>query len=224
MPTLAEAEALVRDLDGRPRMMVNQNFRFRPYYVQMRQWMRDNRAGHRLQRSIAAASGLIRNREEKYPYIERQPFVRGETRLMIEEVLIHRIDVARWLCGPLELIAARTGAQLRPNSRGSRRQRCCSSTGERGAPVVIDGNFMSHGHTERSQDRVEINRRARPHPVGGQRAAPDRTAHRRTLRFDEAVAYQQSFDATNRAFRRRPAGRHAIPDLGRRQSRDAAPG
>jgi predicted dehydrogenase len=37
-PVLAEAEALVRAVDGRVRLMVHENWRFRPYYRQARRW------------------------------------------------------------------------------------------------------------------------------------------------------------------------------------------
>ena len=43
-----------------------------------------------------------------FPDLVRQPFMAHEKRLMIAEVLIHHLDVVRWLCGPLRLVAART--------------------------------------------------------------------------------------------------------------------
>ena len=38
-PTLAEAEALVRRLEGKSRLMVHENWRFRPWYRELKRWI-----------------------------------------------------------------------------------------------------------------------------------------------------------------------------------------
>jgi predicted dehydrogenase len=195
MPSLDEAEALVRDVGGRVRMMVNQNFRFRPYYQRMAAWIREGRLGTLRGCTInTRSSGLLRDAQGRYPYIERQPFVRGEKRLMIEEVLIHRIDIARWLCGPLELVAART-VHACDELAGESEAATLFVTKERGVPVAVDGNFASHGYPAQSHDRVEIagekgrvlleNDVLRLHGP-----APEE------IRFEHAAVYQESFDRT----------------------------
>lgn len=194
VPTLADAESLVSTLDGRARVMVNQNFRFRPYYQVMSQWITSGRLGLITGSSInCRSSGLLPDATGRYPYIERQPFVRGERRLMIEEVLIHRLDIARWLCGPLEVVAART------------RHGCADVVGESeatvflqardGFAVVVDGNFGAVGYPALSHDRVEI--------IGTRgRIEFNENVLRlfgpepQEIRYEQAIAYQASFDAT----------------------------
>jgi len=156
MPSVADAEQLVGDARNRSRIMVNQNFRFRPYFQLMKQWIDEGLVGELTSCTIdCRSSGLLRNANGNYPYIERQPFVRREPRMMIEEVLIHRIDIARWLCGPLRLLAARTLHSC-PELLGESEASIFLAAGARGFPVVVDGNFASAGYPALSQDRVEI--------------------------------------------------------------------
>lgn len=195
VPTFDDAEALVSQLPADARIMVNQNFRFRPYYQWIEAWIREGRLGAISGCTInTRSSGLLRDANGHYPYIERQPFVRGERRLMIEEVLIHRIDIARWLCGPLAVIAAHTHRGC-PELVGESEASLLLVVRASGAPVVVDGNFASHGYPELSHDRVEI---------AGEHARV--LLERDVLRlfgpqpeehvFVHAEAYQQSFDAT----------------------------
>lgn len=194
VPTYAEAEALVAEIAGGPRVMVNQNFRFRPYYVKMREWIDAGRVGEISGCTIQTRScSLLPDAEGRFPYIERQPFVRHEKRGMIEEVLIHRVDFARWLLGELELVAARTAYRSPEIDGESEATLLC--TARNGAAVVVDGNFMSHGYPKLSHERVEIaGAKARIllerdvlHLFGPE---PEE------IRYEHAVVYQQSFDAT----------------------------
>ena len=192
-PTLAEAEALVRDVGGNIRLMVHENWRFRTYYRQIRQWMADGTLGRLSSCSILVYnSGLLPTSDGCYPALERQPFFRTEPRLLVAETLIHHIDVARWLFGPLELVAGRllrtsdavvgeTAATLLLENRG-------------GAPIIVAGNLTCPGYPPHHRDRVEI--------IGARgsiRMESDRLvvagAEQRELVYDHPTAYQQSFDA-----------------------------
>jgi len=195
VPSYEEAGALVRELRGGARIMVNQNFRFRPYYQRIAAWIREGRLGALTGMTInTRSSSLLPDASGRYPYIERQPFVRGEKRLMIEEVLIHRLDIARWLCGPLELVAARTRhtcSELAGESEAS----LLLALREGGMPVVVDGNFASHGYPVLSHDRVEL--------AGMKgRVLLERDVLRlfapqaEEVNYVHAEAYQQSFDGT----------------------------
>ena len=44
-PTLAEAASLVADIGGRVRLMVHENWRFRPHYRRIAGWLRDGHIG-----------------------------------------------------------------------------------------------------------------------------------------------------------------------------------
>lgn len=195
VPTLAEAEALVNDIGGRVRVMVNQNFRFRPHYQKMSGWIRDGIMGELTGCTIACrSSGLLRGADGRYPAIERQPFIRTEARMTIAEVLIHRVDVARWLCGPLRLVAAVT-ANTCDQLIGETEATMLFETRDTGMPVVVDGNLACAGYTPLSQDRVElIGRRSRVMLDNDhlRLIGPVQEA----IQYDYATFYQQSFDAT----------------------------
>ncbi len=199
VPEIDEATALAALARGRARIMVNQNFRFRPYYERMKEWIDSGRIGALSGCTIACrSSGLLPDASGRYPYIERQPYVRHEARLMIAEVLIHRLDVARWLCGPMSLVAARarrscvevigeTEATLFFETRGNR------------VPVLVDGNFASAGYPAQSVDRVEI--------VGSRaRIAMDHDVLRlhgpesEEVQYEPVSSIQESFDRTMQHF------------------------
>ena len=192
-PTLAEAEALVRDVDGRIRLMVHENWRFRPYYRQIRRWLADGILGRLSSCSILVfSSGLLPNAEGRYPALERQPFFGTEPRLLVAETLIHHIDVARWLFGPLQLVGARllrTSVVVVGETAAT-----LLLEDEAGAPIVVSGNLTCPGYPQQHRDRVEI--------VGARasmRMENDRLvvagAEQREVVYDHPSAYQESFDA-----------------------------
>src|SRR5205807_3061659 len=106
-------EALARTTAGEIRLMVHENWRFRPWYRQMARWLSDGRIGDLLYCNISMfSSGLLDNENGRRPALERQPSLRTEDRLMIADVLIHHLDVARWLLGPLQVAYARSARTL----------------------------------------------------------------------------------------------------------------
>lgn len=199
VPTLDDAETLVARLDRDVRLMVNQNFRFRPHYQRIRRWIDEGRLGEIRGATISCrSSGLLRGADGRYPAIERQPFIRTEARMLIEEVLIHRIDAARWLCGPLELIGAATACTC-PELVGESEATMLFRNPIGGSAVVVDGNLASAGYPPLSQDRVElIGTRARvmlDHHVL-RLFGPEEL----TIANDYPVAFQQGFDGVARHF------------------------
>src|SRR5215469_15266546 len=73
------------------------------------QWLGAAEVGLLLQADMAMlSSGLLPDASGRFPDLVRQPFMAREKRLMIAEVLIHHLDVVRWLCGPLRVVTART--------------------------------------------------------------------------------------------------------------------
>ena len=193
--SIDEAAELTLWLQGRSRVMVNQNFRFRPYFQRAHEWLSEGRLGALTGLTISTrSSGLVRSADGTYPYIERQPFVRTEKRLMIEEVLIHRIDIARWLVGPLSVIGAvaRHGC---PELAGESEAAILFSTRQHGIPVVVEGNLTAHGLPQTpARDRMEL---------VGERGRILFDGDVLSLHADEseehvyahADAYQQAFDA-----------------------------
>ena len=89
------------------------------------------------------SSGLVRDASGRFPDLVRQPFMAHEKRLMIAEVLIHHIDVVRWLLGPLRLVAART-AHTVPEVAGETLATIFLETAA-GAPVIVGGALAAPG-------------------------------------------------------------------------------
>lgn len=196
LPSYAEARRFVATTGATARVMVNQNFRFRPWYQQMHRWVRDGVLGELTGLTISCrSSGLLPDARGLLPYVERQPFVRTERRLLIEEVLIHRIDVARWIAGELRLVGAQTRCSV-PGLAGESEASLLFAVTETGVPVTVDGNLASFGYPAApAHDRVEI--------IGTRgRVMLDHDRLRRygdaveEIRYDHAQAYQASFDAT----------------------------
>ncbi len=197
-PTLAEAEALVAGLGEGARLMVHENWRFRPQYRLLRSWMEDGRVGSPSSVSIALRhSGFLADATGTRPALVRQPFTAEEPRLMVGETLIHHLDLARWLLGPLRLLAARL-QRLVPECRGETAATLLLSTAS-GAPVTIEGHGACPGYPPRGEDRLEL--------IGARASIRFRHGRLELLgdrpeaaEFDSAAAYQASFDACIRHF------------------------
>lgn len=154
-PTLAEAELLVTDIGSRVRLMVHENWRFRPHYRRIGEWLREGRIGAiRTATMTLFTSGLIPDASGRAPAIERQPMFATLERLLVMEVLIHHIDTLRFLAGPLTLRSAAIGRSC-PLVRGEDRASIFMTTATGGAVTVV-ADFMAHGHPAALRDRLEI--------------------------------------------------------------------
>ena len=100
------------------------------------------------------SSGLLPDATGKRPALERQPFMAHERRLAIAEVLIHHIDVLRWLLGPLKLLSARTAHKL-AEVEGETLASLFLETAA-GAPVTLIGDMAAPGFPPRTDDRLEL--------------------------------------------------------------------
>jgi D-apiose dehydrogenase len=192
-PTFDEAERLMADVGGRIRVMVHENWRFRPAYRRMAEWIARTDPGPLLQACVTMHnSGFLPDAQGLCPALERQPFFRTEPRLLIAETLIHHIDVVRWLAGPLRLIAARA---LR-TSDAVVGETCATLLLETqsGAPIAIQGNGTVPGLPACGSDDVYLvyqrgTVRLRDHRLVFEGLAPE------TAAFDPDASYQASFDA-----------------------------
>lgn len=153
-PTLGGAEALVADLGG-TRLMVHENWRFRPHYRRIADWLERGRVGDvRTVRMSLLTSGLVPDADGRLPALIRQPMLATLDRFLVMEVLIHLVDTLRFLLGPLTLLGARLG---KPSHavRGEDRASLLLTTSE-GAAVTLVGDFMAHGHPAAQSDHLEI--------------------------------------------------------------------
>jgi len=154
-PTFAEAASLVADVSGRVRLMVHENWRFRPHYRRIAGWLRDCRVGeiHTVTMSLFT-SGLIVDASGHAPAIDRQPMFATLDRLLVMEVLIHHVDTLRFLLGPLTLTGASLGRSC-PLVRGEVRAAILMRTAA-GAAVTLVGDLAAHGYPAAQRDHLEI--------------------------------------------------------------------
>jgi D-apiose dehydrogenase len=153
-PTLDEATTLVDDLSG-VRLMVHENWRFRPHYRLIGAWLREERVGEpRTVTMSLLTSGLLPDERGALPALVRQPMFAALDRLLVMELLIHLVDTLRYLLGPLTLEHAQLGRSCHA-VRGEDRA-ALALTAANGAALSLVGDLMAHGHPAEQYDRLEI--------------------------------------------------------------------
>jgi predicted dehydrogenase len=190
-PTLAEAELLTRMVTARIRLMVHENWRFRPWYRELKRWIAAGELGEIVMANIATInSGFLPDATGRRPAFERQPFMQTEERLMIAEVLIHHLDVMRYLCGELRVASARA---LRTVPCVGETAAAISLETATGAPVQVVGTYAAAGYPPRAPDRLEV--------VGSRASAVLEgnilrllASAPREIAYDADQGYQASFD------------------------------
>jgi predicted dehydrogenase len=156
-PTFDAAAQLVADvtaIDGM-RLMVHENWRFRPYYRQIAQWLQADRIGrvHQAQMTLLS-SGLIPDPQGVLPALERQPFLATLDRALVMEILIHHIDTLRFLLGEMTVVHARTGRHSAALA-GEDRATIAFETAA-GATVLLLANLGAHGEPPALADRFTL--------------------------------------------------------------------
>jgi predicted dehydrogenase len=154
-PTVREAEELIAYVGGRVRFMVHENYRFRPHYVQVAQWLREGRVGDITHaRMLVRSQGMIEVNGVAPFLLNRQPYLKDFRRLLIFEVLIHHLDVMRVLLGPLEVIAARTATVNK--ALAGEDVAVVLLGGRNNLTAILDGNISAPGYGPMPMDRLEI--------------------------------------------------------------------
>ncbi len=193
-PTLAEAQGLVAEVEGRARLMVHENWRFRAYYREAAAWLRSGAIGRPFAARLSVVtSGTLPDEAGRFPALERQPFMRDETRMLVAEVLIHHLDTLRFLLGPLRVIACalhRTCADLAGEDTA-----LIQLAGPDGLAVQVFASFAAHGAPPAAADHLEIFG-----PSGAIRLAGGdltmRGRETRAVAYDLAATYGESYAAT----------------------------
>ena len=192
-PTLAEARALVDAVNPRSRLMVHENWRFRPWYRRVATWLLAGRLGNVQQVRLSwLNSGLLPDTRGLRPIIAKQPYMGRLQRLMVAEVLIHHLDVLRWLFGPLRIESAvlRHGCEAVSGESSA----TIVLVAANGAEVLLEGDMMAVGHPARPQDMLEITgERGRISLQSSTLVLDSERPERQT--FDLDAGYQASFDA-----------------------------
>jgi predicted dehydrogenase len=154
-PTVAEADALIRDVGERVRFMVHENYRFRPHYVEMKSWLDAGRVGEiQHARMQVRSSGMVSLTTDPPPLLKRQPYLKHFKRLLIFEVLIHQLDVLRTFLGPLTVVDVQT-AKVNQELAGED-VAVIALRGRGGLTCVLDGNISAAGYAPLPVDRLEI--------------------------------------------------------------------
>jgi predicted dehydrogenase len=192
-PTYDEARALVTEVCGKTRLMVHENWRFREYYRQMRQWVDEGFTGPLVQAQMSLlTSSFLPDADGKLPGIVRQPFMAQLDRALVMEVLIHHIDTLRFLLGELTLVHSQLG-KLSTAIVGEDRASLCLVSAS-GTVVHLIANFCVHGAPPAQGDHLVL-----IGENGTLRLAGDTlTAHgteSRELKYDMQNAYADSYAA-----------------------------
>jgi predicted dehydrogenase len=154
-PTVREAEELIAYVGERVRFMVHENYRFRPHYVQVKQWLDEGRVGAVTHaRMVVRSAGMIEVDGVPPFLLNRQPYLKDFRRLLIFEVLIHHLDVMRTLLGSMTVISAQT-AKVNKTLAGED-VAVILMHGREDLTAVIDGNISAPGYGPLPVDRLEI--------------------------------------------------------------------
>jgi predicted dehydrogenase len=153
--TVAEAKALIAEVGERVRFMVHENYRFRPHYMTVREWIAAGKIGEpRHAQMSVRCSGLVSLDGETPWLINRQPYLTTFDRNIVFETMIHHLDVMRLLFGPLEVRAAHLG-WLNGNLKGEDTASIVLE-GRDGFIAVADGCLVAPGYPPLPSDRFEV--------------------------------------------------------------------
>jgi predicted dehydrogenase len=193
-PTLQQAIELAADVKNQTRLMVHENWRFRGYYRDAAAWLREGRIGAVKQAQLTLlTSGVLPGADGLRPALERQPFMRGEKRMLVAEVLIHHLDSLRMLLGPLRVTAA--GLSRTFSEMAGEDGAVIQMKAEAGTTVTVFASFAAHGFPAAQVDRLDILGETGTIRLDGAllTCAGAQPAERR---YDLAVEYQGSYNRT----------------------------
>jgi len=153
--TVREAEALVADVGERVRFMVHENYRFRPHYRIVRDWIEQGRIGEPRHAAMTVrCSGLVSLNGETPFLVDRQPYLTGFDRNIVFETMIHHLDIMRCTLGPLKVVSAVLG-RINMDLPGEDTATIVLR-GEGGLVAVADGTLTAPGYQPLPADRYEV--------------------------------------------------------------------
>jgi len=193
-PDLQQAIELAADVGDQTRLMVHENWRFRGYYRDAAAWLREGRIGNVKQAQLTLlTSGVLRGPDGLRPALERQPFMRGESRMLVAEVLIHHLDTLRMLLGPLRVTAASLSRSY--SDMAGEDGAVIQLRAGNGAGVTVFASFAAHGFPAVQVDRLDILGDKGSIRLDGPQLAcsGDAPAERH---YDLAAEYQGSYNRT----------------------------
>lgn len=136
--SLAEAEEATRIAEeAQILLVVHENFRFQPWFVEIRRMLEEGRVGELYQVSFRLRPG---DGQGPRAYLDRQPYFQTMERLLVHETAIHFIDTFRFLLGEVETVFARL-RRLNPAIAGEDAGIILFEF-ESGARALFDGNRL----------------------------------------------------------------------------------
>lgn len=192
-PSLAQAQAIVAGLAGSARLMVHENWRFRPHYRQIAGWLQCGVIGEpRAFRLETIGGGLVPPPGGgSPPALVRQPFFADLERLIVWETLVHHLDVLAFLLGPLVIRSASLD-RLSPHVRGEDTALVQLEAGPTSG--VIFASMAAAGRAK--GDRLLILGTGGAIELDGARLSVDGRQGVEQIELDLEAAYQGSYDAT----------------------------
>jgi 3-isopropylmalate dehydrogenase len=128
---------------GKSRFMVHENWRWQPWYREIKRLLNDGVLGewHTLSTRMRLGDGWARD-----AYLARQPFFRDYPRLLVFETGVHFLDTFRFLGGEIDSVYARM-RRLNPGIAGEdAAQIVCGF--ESGATAIFDGGRYNETEAE----------------------------------------------------------------------------
>ncbi len=127
------------------RLFIHENFRFQPWYRQIRQLIQQGLIGEPWQATFHLRPG---DGQGPQAYLERQPYFQKMERFLVHETAIHWIDTFRYLMGEVTAVSADL-RRLNPAIAGEDAGMIQFAFAS-GARSVFDGNRLSdHAATNR---------------------------------------------------------------------------
>lgn len=137
--SLQEARQVMDEADAAgTAVVIHENFRFQPWYRQIRRVLESGRMGQIYQARFALRPGDGRGPRA---YLDRQPAFQTMPRLLIQETGVHFVDLFRWLLGDIRTVYAQL-RRLNPAIAGEDAGTMILTHVD-GAVSVLDGNRLS---------------------------------------------------------------------------------
>ena len=192
-PTLEEARAIARAAEGRIRLMVHENWRFRPHYRQVAAWLGAGEIGEPSAFLMQAVSSSLLPPPDggTPPGLVRQPFLAGMERLIVLELLVHHLDTLGFLLGPLRIDHAAL-SRISAHVRGEDTAVIALAAGA--AEGALFASMAATGAPPRPGDSLQILGPAGRIMLDGASLRLD-GSQSTTLDLDLDHAYQASYDA-----------------------------
>jgi D-apiose dehydrogenase len=189
----AEAEELRVRIGPTARVMVHENWRFRSPYRAVAGWIAAGHVGAVRQARLAYRSaGLLPGIDGVRPALARQPFLARIERLAIGEVLIHHLDVMRWLIGPVRVVACRTARAVTAVA-GESAATIALESGT-GALATVEGNLAAVGVGPGAEETLSLDGDDGSVRFDGRRLTLVSRHSSEALSFEADAVYQSAFD------------------------------